>query len=46
LRDGFGTIGALASGPALVFIQAEIGAVVRARQGRRIRLPDLTDELT
>jgi len=35
-----------ASGPALLFIQADIGALVRGRQGRRIRLPDLTDELT
>jgi hypothetical protein len=35
-----------ASGPALVFIQAEIGAVVRGVKAGEIRLPDLTDELT
>jgi hypothetical protein len=35
-----------ASGPALVFIQAEIGAVVRGVKAGEIRLPDLTDKLT
>jgi hypothetical protein len=49
-RPGNGPLSTLrnsrdASGPALLFSQADRRRRPR-RQGRRIRLPDLTDELT